>query len=66
LLQHESTRGKVPRNFCLLGAERLIVANQESSSLAIFARAPKEGTLTFLGSVDTPERPFWVGSTESV
>lgn len=60
----ESTRGRVPRNFCLL-SEWLIAANQESSTLAVFHTHSSTGALTFVGTVPTPERPFWVGNEAS-
>lgn len=66
LVQHESTRGRVPRNFCLFGDNLLIVANQESSNLAFYSREPSSGRLTFQGTVPTPERPFWVGPGSSL
>jgi len=53
--------GRVPRNFCFLGNERLLVANQESHSLALFARHPDDGSLTLLGTHQLEERIFWVG-----
>jgi 6-phosphogluconolactonase len=49
LLGHVSTRGAVPRNFCLFGDDTLIVANQERRSLAVFGRDAATGALDFQG-----------------
>lgn len=65
LLEHQSTRGEVPRNFCLLSQDLLVVANQESANLAIFSRDKQRGTLEYRGLVDAPERAFWVGNASS-
>lgn len=64
-LEHHSTRGDVPRNFCLLPQDLLIVANQESANLAVFSRDKSKGTLEYRGLVDAPERAFWVGNASS-
>lgn len=63
---HESTRGRVPRNFCLLGEDRLLVANQESQSVVGFARDVTTGLLTRRFEAHVGERAFWVGTTGSV
>lgn len=64
-IQHASTLGQVPRNFCLLKDSLLVVANQESKSLTFFSRDEQRGTLTALGQVAMGERPFWVGNSNS-
>ena len=64
-LQRESTRGRVPRNFCLIGDELLIAANQESANLSVFSRDKEKGTLEYRGTLETPERAFWVGNRSS-
>jgi 6-phosphogluconolactonase len=64
-IQHVSTRGRTPRNFCLLGDELLIVANQDSKNVAFFCRDQATGSLTFLNQVEIGERPFWVGNPQS-
>lgn len=65
LLGHESTHGQVPRNFCLLGSDTLIVANQESRSLSFYRISEDSGEMTFLGIQSIEERPFWVGNQQS-
>jgi 6-phosphogluconolactonase len=62
LVSIEKARCAVPRNFCLLDPDWLIVAGQESRTLSIFQRDLASGALHFLATVDTPERPFWVGN----
>ncbi len=64
LIQNLPT-GAVPRNFCLLGTEGLICANQEDRSLSFFRRDEQKGTLKRAGDVPLSERPFWVGSHAS-
>ncbi len=66
LVGHESTRGRVPRNFCLLGAERLLVANQESCSVVVFERDVANGLLRAAFEADVGERAFWVGPPGAV
>ncbi len=61
LVGHESTRGRVPRNFCLLGEDLLLVANQESCSVVAFERNPESGLLRFRFETHVGERAFWVG-----
>lgn len=65
LVEHVSTQGKVPRNFCLLDDDLLLVANQESCNLAVFLRNSSSGKLNALGICDTQERTFWVGAAHS-
>lgn len=65
LVEHVPTQGKVPRNFCLLKDDLLVVANQESSNLAVFSRNSSSGKLSALGTCDTRERTFWVGAVHS-
>lgn len=57
----ESTRGRIPRNFGVIGGDRLIVANQESAALAVFTRDAQSGYLEFSGSHELGEKIFWVG-----
>jgi 6-phosphogluconolactonase len=64
-VQHVATHGRTPRNFCLLGDDLLIVANQESTNVALFYRDQATGQLTFWSEVDTVEHPYWVGNPES-
>jgi 6-phosphogluconolactonase len=66
LVGHESTRGRVPRNFCLLGDDRLLVANQESHTLVGFERDRETGLLRHLFETEVGERAFWVGTEDSV
>ena len=55
LVGHESTRGKVPRNFSLSpDGNFLIVANQKSNSLVSFERNKINGTLKFVDEIDAP------------
>ncbi len=61
LVGHESTRGRVPRNFCLLGDDRVLVANQESHSVVGFQRDVESGRLSTVFESDVGERAFWVG-----
>jgi len=50
LVEHESTRGKTPRNFTIDPTGKwLIAANQESSSLAVFSIDETTGALTPVG-----------------
>jgi len=65
ILGYVSTAGQVPRNFCLLGEDLLIVANQESKNLAVFRRNAANGSLVLLGTCDVGERVFWVGNSQS-
>jgi 6-phosphogluconolactonase len=51
-----STGGKIPRNFTLDPTERwMLVANQDSNNVAVFARNPQTGALAGEGkSIDSP------------
>jgi 6-phosphogluconolactonase len=52
LLQHESTRGKTPRNFALDRSGRwLVAANQNTDSLAVFTVDPGTGKLSPAGGL---------------
>jgi len=64
-IEHVPTRGRTPRNFCLLGDDLLIVANQDSQDVAFFFRDQATGKLTILNQVEIEERPFWVGNAQS-
>lgn len=56
LVEHESTRGRTPRNFEIDPSGRwIIAANQDSNSLAVFRIDPESGALTPVGS--TVEAP---------
>ena len=59
LVGHESTRGAVPRNFKLCGANAtwLVVGNQESRDVASFAVDAESGRLRYASSVKTPHKP---------
>lgn len=65
LVGHQDAHCHIPRNFCLLGDRKLVVAGQESSSLAFFGRDPSTGLLTYLGAEQFGERIFWVGTPDS-
>jgi 6-phosphogluconolactonase len=58
LVGHESTRGKIPRNFDISKCGRfLAVANQDSNNIVMFGLDPSNGHLTLTGSeisVGTP------------
>ncbi|MFW6308382.1 MAG: lactonase family protein [bacterium] len=56
-LNHESTRGQVPRNFVLdPSGEFLLAANQETNSLTLFNINQKTGELSFTGTqIKVPE-----------
>lgn len=61
-LSIESTRGKTPRNFKLSpDGKFLLVANQDSKNLVSFSINPDSGALGFIGQVDLPEKPHFVG-----
>jgi 6-phosphogluconolactonase len=50
LVEHESTRGKTPRNFTIdPTGEWLIAANQDSDTLAVFRISDRNGALTPVG-----------------
>lgn len=55
-VQHQSSLGRVPRNFAIEASGRfLVAANQESDSLVVFSIDPKNGRLTPVGSpIDVP------------
>jgi 6-phosphogluconolactonase len=65
LAGHESTRGRVPRNFCLIESDHLLVANQESHTIVGFARDTETGLLRQLFETNVGERAFWVGTEHS-
>ncbi|SER18822.1 lactonase family protein [Neolewinella agarilytica] len=49
-VDHESTRGKTPRNFAIAPTGRLLhVANQDSGNITTFTLNEKSGKLTFTG-----------------
>jgi 6-phosphogluconolactonase (cycloisomerase 2 family) len=50
----------------LLGADRLLVANQESSSVVGFQRDVESGRLRAVFEADVGERAFWVGPPGAV
>ena len=50
-VQHVSCGGKTPRHFALdPGNQWLLVANQDSSNIVVFARNPRSGLLTPTGN----------------
>jgi 6-phosphogluconolactonase len=60
---HESTRGRTPRNFGLDPTGTfLLVANQESGTIAVFRVDPSRGTLRHLSTTDVGAAPYWVGA----
>jgi 6-phosphogluconolactonase len=60
-LGHESTRGKIPRNFNLDPSGRfLLVANQDSNNVVVFRVDPDKGTLMPTGSEITVPHPVCV------
>ncbi len=62
LVGHESTRGRVPRNFALSqSGDELLVANQESASIAAYRVDARSGALAALSLNQGIERPLWVG-----
>lgn len=66
LVGHESTRGHIPRNFCLLGEDRLLVANQESNNVIGFERNRETGTLSLQFTASFGEPTFWVGPPKHI
>lgn len=61
LVGHESTRGKIPRNFALDPSGRwLIAANQDSDNLVVFAVDPATGRLTATGGEVSVPAPVCV------
>ncbi len=58
---HESTRGKIPRNFTLSpDGTFLAAANQDSDNVVMFRVDPEKGTLTPTGSVVEAGTPICV------
>lgn len=55
-VQHQSSLGRIPRNFAIEPSGRfLVAANQESDSLVVFSIDPENGRLTPVGSpIDVP------------
>jgi 6-phosphogluconolactonase len=61
LLEHESTRGKTPRNFAIDPSGKwLIAANQKSDSLAVFSIDQETGALTPVGPLTHVGTPVCV------
>jgi len=61
LVEHESTRGKTPRNFTIDPTGRwLIAANQESDTLAVFSINQSTGALTPTGPLAGAPAPVSV------
>ncbi len=61
LVGHESTRGKIPRNFTLSPKGLfLAAANQDSNTVVMFRVDPDRGTLTATGSVVEAGTPICV------
>src|SRR5262249_22325048 len=62
LVGHESTRGTIPRNFCVdPSGSFLFAGNQGSSTVASFRIDPERGTLEHLRPIDVGASPYWVG-----
>jgi 6-phosphogluconolactonase len=58
---HESTYGRVPRNFTIQRDGRyLVVGNQESKTLVTFALDAGSGKLTLVGQAELDVKPFFV------
>jgi 6-phosphogluconolactonase len=66
LAGQESTRGRTPRNFCLVGDEHLLVANQESHNVMGFERNRETGALTPQFVAPFGERTYWVGPAKHI
>ncbi|NLE88890.1 MAG: lactonase family protein [Myxococcales bacterium] len=66
LVSHESTRGRTPRNFCLVGDDRLLVANQESSNIVGFERNRETGGLSLQFVAPVGEKAYWVGPPKHI
>lgn len=66
LVGHESTRGRTPRNFCLVGDDLLLVANQESSNVVGFERNRETGTLMLQFVASVGEKAYWVGPPKHI
>ena len=61
LTGHESTRGKIPRNFTLSPkGDFIAAANQDSNTVVMFRVDPEKGTLTATGSVVEAGTPICV------
>jgi 6-phosphogluconolactonase len=61
LVEHESTRGKEPRNFAIDPSGKwLIAANQKSNSLAVFSIDQNTGALSPVGSLAQVGTPVCV------
>lgn len=61
-IAHESTRGQVPRHFTLTpDGGHLLAANRTTGNIAVFAVDADTGTLSFLGTEDVGDTPFFVG-----
>jgi 6-phosphogluconolactonase len=61
LVEHESTLGRVPRNFVLTAdGSRLVVGNQESKSIVTFSVDSETGALTKLAEATLDVKPFFV------
>ena len=61
LVEHESTRGKEPRNFAIAPSGKwLIAANQKSNSLAVFSIDQNTGALTPVGALAQVGTPVCV------
>ena len=61
LVEHESTRGEIPRNFALDPTGRwLIAANQRSNTLAVFSIDQTTGALTPVGPLASVGSPVSV------
>jgi 6-phosphogluconolactonase len=60
-VEHQSTQGKVPRNFGIdPTGNYLLAANQESDNIAVFRIDPKSGKLTPTGQVVEAPKPVCV------
>lgn len=66
LVGHESTRGKDPRTFCLIGDDRLLVAHRETENVMGFERNRETGALTLQFTAPLGERTFWVGPPKHI
>ena len=61
LLGHESTRGNTPRNFGIHpDGDVLLVANQDSNSVAAFRLDAGSGALTFVSETDVTDKAWCV------
>ena len=62
-VDHASTLGSTPRNFCLFDAGSLmLVANLRSDSVTSFAVDEASGALSPLATTKGIPRPFWIGA----